>query len=326
MKKALWIVLLALPQVVFPAICRTTGADGVANFVDVPGDTCPPGYTFVKGTAPDTQDARPGVRPPDDSAQQAADANYRSIRIIAPQAGAVVRVRSLVVVVDLQPDLQPDHFVTLYLDGHAHRGAYGSSEVELPNLGRGTHQLYATVTNSRGRVLVESDEISFTVQLKANAVIGVDPIGGDDYLGLGDTTTDGGVEVTGTYRGPAAPAPGEIDATRIVLYFPDGSSTPPVAVKDGRWTVVVPMPLLGWGQLEARAGMMKGGYFMLSGPSSKKRFGVHPSLFPGYRGNYVPSNPANYSPAGPAEYTAPRQGISTTPGQTNPAFMPRYSR
>lgn len=51
-------------------------------------------------------------------------------------------------------------------------------------------------------------------------------------------------------------------------------------------------------------------------------FPSDPSSNPGFG---APSNPPNYSPGTP-NYTPSGGGISTTPGQTNPAFAPSFNR
>jgi hypothetical protein len=325
--KRCWIFLLLLvPGMAFSAICKTVGSDGVASFINVPGTECPAGsmrmdYPEASSASEEIRAVETGV-----SGRQVAFSGYRSIEITRPEQDATVRERSIAVSIALQPPLQANHFVTVYLDGKAHRGRYGVSQVLVAGLERGVHKLRADVIDSSGKVLIASETVTFTVQLTAlESTIRVDPITGDNFIDADEAS--GPVVITGTYTGSG-------ERPRIVLRSDhSGWRSRPVRVReDGTWKIRVRgRRLVSEPSLEAVAWVVSDG----SDPSSKARRGkdyiaearqaVRYSVAAGvYRGFDKASDYGSDSDAGKA-YDPSGDGISTTPGENNPAFGAPYT-
>lgn len=198
MDRKLLFALLLLPGLAQAVICKTVGPDGVISFTNVPGSECPSGEA-VETYVPPAATAERAERLVEGAAgSEAAFAGYESIRIESPEDGATVRNNEgrVPVTVALKPGLQQFHFITAYLDGKATQGPYGDSEVVLTNVDRGTHRLYVTVKDSRGRTLIKSDVITFTLQRVTSKLI-VNPITGDDYVDNYDPDT---VKILGCYE------------------------------------------------------------------------------------------------------------------------------
>lgn len=232
MGRIILFALLLLPSLAQAVICKTIGEDGVASFTDVPASECPqgsriPDYTRSAPQAERASAVDTGVR-----ARQVEFAGYESIRIVSPEDGGTVRSNDgrVPIAVGLEPGLQQSHFITAYLDGKAFRGRYGSSQITLTGVDRGTHELYVKVSDSKGKTLVKSDTISFTA-LRFTPGITVNPISGDDTI---DRFDNDYVLVRGLFRrgeivrdeygDPVKNENGEVvtDAW-IVLQFPERS-------------------------------------------------------------------------------------------------------
>jgi len=165
-------MLLVLPSVALAVVCKTVGEDGVASYTDVPASECPKEIR-IRGYS------RPGGQTQSVNAisidQKATFAGYRSIEIVSPENNGIVRSnnRKVPVEVKLKPGLKHNHFITIYLDHKVFRGRYGSSNIELTKVDPGTHQLRATVTDTRGKTVVESRESSFTLLLQSRVRVPV---------------------------------------------------------------------------------------------------------------------------------------------------------
>ena len=316
MDRALLFSLLLLPGLAQAVICKTVGADGEVSFSDVPAAECPQGSRIPDYRQAAPQAERAGAVDTGVSARQVKFAGYDSIEIVSPEDGGTVRSNEgrVPVLVKLEPGLQQSHFITAYLDGMAHKGRYGSTEVIVTGVERGTHRLNAKVSDSKGKTLIKSKTSTFTLhRTQPDAAITVDPITGDDYI---DTTDPLIVRVTGTSEvGP------------VTLRFPASGSeygpseeAPPEVGADGvettAWEILVPRSVLE-GEVSFYAEAQKGRY------SATSTHSVASELFTSaFRA--PPDDPTTYSPRPPADFTNPGGGISTTPGQTNPAFNPSY--
>jgi hypothetical protein len=308
MNMKLLFVLLLLPGLAHAVICKTVGEDGVDSFADVPAAECPQGSRIPEYSRPAPVVEQAGSVNTGVSARQVEFAGYESIEIVNPAADGTVRSNEgrVPVIVELEPGLQQSHFITAYLDGKAFRGRYGSSQIELTGVDRGTHKLYVKVQDSKGKTLIKSRVISFTVH-QTRPEITVNPITGDDYIGINDPSS--------------VPVRGMSDvAGPVILRFPGSgqefgpSEVSPETQTDGNetynWEVLVPRSVLEKeASFEARAGRFK----------TISTHSVDPKLFSGFR-RYEP----NWTPP-PANYTPSTGGIPTTPGQTNPGFTPKYT-
>lgn len=345
-------VLLLLPGLAHAAICKTVGADGVVSFMNVPGAECPqgskiPGYSRPQPVAEQADVVTPGI-----TGREVSFAGYRSIEILSPPDGGTVRSNEgrLSVLVELQPGLEQSHFITAYIDGRAFRGRYGSSQIELTRIDRGTHELLAKVSDSGGKTLIESRVISFTL-LSVVASLSVNPITGDNYLDRHDPAL---VKVRGLYKGT------EKEGTEISLWFPqrqkETRSVPVmeetktekslVTTIDGttievtetyNWEILVPRGYLQTeSTFEARArqasaadGSVQPLGVGLLRPADQETGAIRARMTSRFTVDsalssrpYDPSAETDYNLPS-ADYSPPQSGISTTPG-TNPAFKPNY--
>ena len=221
----------------------------------------------------------------------------------------------------------------------------GCSEVVLTNVDRGTHRLYVTVKDSKGKTPIKSDVISFTVQ-RVSTGLTVNPITGDDYV---DQYDPGTVKVFGCYECESSqlPRPGW-----VTLWFPtDGLESKAVeilaqpqtvtrqimtaagtktVVETYNWVIEVPREILqSEASFEARVRSVPDTSDAI--PITSRTTSTHsvdPAISRAFSGQ---SDPADYSKQFPGIFTTPGQtnpafpGVSTTPGQTNPAFTPKYT-
>lgn len=302
-------VLLLLPGLAQAVICKTVGADGVTSFTNVPAAECPQGSQVLDYGRPQQHTERADVFTPGITGREVSFAGYESIEIVSPEDDGTVRSNEgrVTVRVELEPVLQANHYVTAHVDGKAHKGRYGSSEILLKGVDRGTHRLYTTVTDSKGKTLIKSKTITFTLhRTHPQSAITVDPITGDNYVDTDDPST---VRITGTS-----------DVGPVILRFPGsgkvfGPSLERVTGDEvAKWEILVPRSVLA--REASFYAESQGGRF-----SAISTHSVAPELFSA--AFQSPDDPANYDPSAPADYTPRDGGISTTPG-TNPAFKPSY--
>ena len=362
MNMKLLFVLLLLPGLAHAVVCKTVGEDGVASFTDVPAAECPQGSRIPEYARPAPVVERAGSVDTGVSARQVEFAGYESIEIVSPEAEGTVQHNSgnVQVSVKLDPGLQQSHFITAYLDRRATRGRYGSSLVSLTGVDRGTHKLFVKVSDSKGKTLIKSDTISFTVRQTHPKLI-VNPITGDDHV---DQYDPRGVSIVGCYEceirrsdeDPSTslkppPAHGALPAW-VTLWFPANdwkSETVRVLpnpetveyvinTKDGpknvvetyNWVVEVPRELLATeASFEARVRVYPRQYEEGPAPSEDavplvefKTTSTHSVDQSAFKAIYgVP--PADYAPPPAADYSRKEGGIPATPG-TNPAYKPNY--
>jgi len=358
MDMKLLFALLLLPGLAHSVVCKTVGEDGVASFTDVPASECPQGSRILDYSRPAPVVEQAGNVDTGVSARQVEFAGYESIEIVSPEADGTVQHNSgnVPVSVKLDPGLQQSHFITAYLDGKAFRGRYGSSQVSLTRVDRGTHKMYVKVSDSKGKTLIKSDTISFTVRQTHPKLI-VNPITGDDYVDNYDDPR--GVRIMGCYEceirksydDPSTvlkpPPAHEALPAWVTLWFPASdwkSDTVRVLInpetveyvintKDGpktvvetyNWFVKVPRELLATeASFEARVRVYAREDEGLAPPEDDAVYLVEFKTTSTH--SVDPSvSKAFYSPAPGADYGSEFGGISTTPGQTNPALKPNYA-
>lgn len=296
MNRRILCLLLVLPSLSHAVVCKTVDADGVATFTNLPTAECPDGAALPDYSVPGSPvervrrvDSPVGTRPADEFA------GYAAMRITQPEDGGVVRNNAgqVSVEVEFDPDLLAGHFVTVYLDGKAYRGRYGSRTVDLAGVEPGEHELSAQVTDARGRTLQRSPEITFTY-LRALP------------LQVREVTSK---QVKGVFLG----GPAAIDSP-VTIRFPNSNKEYKGKIgADGTWTVDV-------GNELATANR-----FDISVRTGATEFKRSQTLNPAIRRDGAPQNAPGFGPAAPADYSSRGGAISTTPGQTNPAFAPNYT-
>lgn len=295
--KSSWLWALALfPAMGHAVICQTVGEDGVVSFTNIPGGECPRGSAlpeYAPSAAPPVERAEQvdtGI-----SARQVKFPGYREIAIASPQDDGVVRnnTGSVTVQLELDPALQGDHFVTAYLDGKAVQGRYGSSQVQLTGVDPGTHKLRAKVSDAKGRTLIETSTISFTL-LRAQPL---------QVREVAPRSDNGKYIVKGVFLG----GPMAVGST-VTIQFPGSDKKYEAKVaSDLSWIVEVGTEPANQERFDVK--VKTPGNLEFS-----KTQDINPTIL---KPSYTPPPSADYTPSG--------SGISTTPGKTNPAFAPKYT-
>ena len=357
MNRTLLFALLLLPGLAQAVICKTVGPDGVVSFTNLPGSECPQGSKVPGYEQPAAPTERAGAVDTGVRARQVKFAGYESIGIVSPEDGGTIRNNEgrVLVLVQLEPSLQQSHFITAYLDGKAYKGRYGSSQIQLARVARGTHSLYVKVTDSKGKTLIKSESITFTLH-STHVSITVNPITGDDYVNKYDPGT---VPVRGMYEGVSGagvylrfPATGlvtklvpvgETKEIKYTIIAPDGEEK--LVTETYNWEIPVPRELLtAEASFQAVAKIIPDP----ARPENAFEFGtssthsVDPELFKGFAddrwqgddlADFYRKNEEFFeadeftefkpSPSTPNE-TNPvfDTGTMSTPGEINPAFNP----
>ena len=233
MKRTFLFCSLLLPGILYAAVCKTVGDDGLVKFQNVPGTECPAGWILTDYGNPMTPGPRVRALEAGVSGRQVPFAGYQSVEIISPANAGTVRDNEgkVTVEVTLVPSLRQSDFITVYVDGKAYRARYGSSRLALKDVDRGTHTLRVKVSDSRGSTLIESETISFTLQKKAvEQVIVIEPITGDDFISGEEARRK--VPITGKTLG-------EVEA--VAITFLGTTKVYEAELRDdGSWTVEVP--------------------------------------------------------------------------------------
>ena len=92
---------------------------------------------------------------------------YKTFTILAPKDKQAIRANDgdVTVMLSLKPKLLPNHTLSVYLDGKK-MAEGGLRMVNLTNLDRGEHKVYAVINKKQGdkvKQVSKSKEISFTV-------------------------------------------------------------------------------------------------------------------------------------------------------------------
>jgi hypothetical protein len=159
-----WAVLVAL---LLPAAAL---ADRIYRSVDAQGRP-------VFSDKPPSEDAKPldmaplmtFEAPPLEASPQYSDPiaasgpAYEGLAIISPRHDEAVRSNAgdVSILTRLTPILRADHRLQLLLDGQIVDGAPERGTFDLTNVHRGTHVVQARVVDEGGRVLIESDPVTF---------------------------------------------------------------------------------------------------------------------------------------------------------------------
>lgn len=89
---------------------------------------------------------------------------YSKFSILAPKDKQAIRANDgdVTVMLSLKPKLLPEHTLSMILDGK--QMAEGNLRmVNLTNLDRGEHKIYAIIKDTKGKVVRKSKEVNFTV-------------------------------------------------------------------------------------------------------------------------------------------------------------------
>lgn len=144
---------------------------GIYQYLDSEGNVTftsepPPGMPAEPVRLPEINTVEtPKPRTGEDEASDSTTAStYTLLAIAQPEDGAALRSNngSLTVAVNVAPRLQPSDRIVLILDGQeVARGTGGAFALE--NVDRGTHHLSAAIRNHKGKTLMTSAPVSFTL-------------------------------------------------------------------------------------------------------------------------------------------------------------------
>lgn len=169
MRLIAFIVALLLAQPALAQVYRWVDEDGVVHYTDRPVEGAEVvdlpesrGTTFRR-PAPLPSAAPPAAAEQDDD----QEFTYQSFRIVQPSdeetlwnIGATLDVS-----LSLTPGLREGHEIEVWFDGSVLESREPASlSFTVPEVYRGTHNLWARVLDSSGRVLIQSNEITFYVQ------------------------------------------------------------------------------------------------------------------------------------------------------------------
>ena len=161
MKRIMLLIALLLPvSLMAETVYRIVHPDGSVEFTDDPRrggeaigiEPVPVVPAFV--APPSTRVATPPAR-------EASEA-YQSLRISSPQQDEVIWFdgSGVSITVAVQPALQSGHHIRLEMNGET-VGESSNGSFHIPTVFRGTHSLRASIRDAQGKVLKQSDPLSF---------------------------------------------------------------------------------------------------------------------------------------------------------------------
>jgi hypothetical protein len=167
-----WLVfLLAIaPALVFADTWRWVDENGVVNYSDTPHPGAERVDLRVIQTTPFAERSRSAeASEPAEAGETSggSSASYDSVSILRPQPEETLwnLEGQLDVQVSVQPEMQSDHRLKLYLDGTEVVGIpAGATSFTIDRVFRGMHTLRASVQDQSGRQLGASEAIRFYVQ------------------------------------------------------------------------------------------------------------------------------------------------------------------
>lgn len=174
MKRALILLLMSLCLCASAAaqVYKRIGPDGTVYFSDQPGPGAEPVELSPPQviTMPPLPERRRTAKQPDQGVtDQAKDESPRytefSVASPAKYAGYRANDGNITVRLSLEPALRPGHTIVLNVDGEdGEKVRTGQSmAIELFNLSRGRHTVWAKVVDDAGKALIKTEPVSFYV-------------------------------------------------------------------------------------------------------------------------------------------------------------------
>lgn len=161
-------LLLLVPSLAHAVICKTTQPDGTVSYADVPAAECeqPVNLPDYSRYAPRPIQQQQWTRSGPAGANLVRTERYTSMAIVKPGPGSTVRENDGKVVVNiaLQPGLQQNHKVMLYLNSVPVGAGFEGTSIELNGVRRGSHSLRAAVLDASGQRLIEAPAVRFTLR------------------------------------------------------------------------------------------------------------------------------------------------------------------
>jgi hypothetical protein len=162
MRHVAWLSLLACASAVAGTVYKSVGPDGAVIYADRPAANAqelrlPEPSTYAPPAQPAGDVARPlGSEP-------SFGAVYQSVRVTAPMNQGTVFAAQGGVDIDvaLEPPLLEGHTLTYVVDGKEMATGLRTNLVRLTDLDRGTHHLEVAVRDEAGRLVAQSERITF---------------------------------------------------------------------------------------------------------------------------------------------------------------------
>lgn len=91
---------------------------------------------------------------------------YTAFSIVAPPNRETIRSRSVEIVFQVSPRLQPGHYIQVILNGRIMDRRLTGAKLQLEGLDRGSYMVHASVHNAVGLMQIRSNIIQFFVQIE----------------------------------------------------------------------------------------------------------------------------------------------------------------
>jgi hypothetical protein len=156
MKAIATALLFALPLAVAAQVYKSHDEQGNPVFSDNPNSGGQP----IDIPRPNTL---PGMQPklPDDQEEPDQEPSYHSITIVSPHHDSIIRngLAPFTVTIDIQPSLKPNHQIRLSIDGQTYSTGTDTERM-VERIGRGSHQLQASIIDGSATVIKTSPAIT----------------------------------------------------------------------------------------------------------------------------------------------------------------------
>ena len=164
---ALAISIATLSIVTADAIFSWKDAKGVVHYGDSPPEAAKakavdlPELTVVKDYG---KLYKPVLTTKERGITKKKKSHYTKFSILAPKNKQAIRANDgdVTVILALKPKLLPEHKLSIFLDGKK-MAEGGLRMVNLTNLDRGEHKIYAVINGNKGKEISKSKEVIFTV-------------------------------------------------------------------------------------------------------------------------------------------------------------------
>lgn len=167
-KRAL-IALFLSPGLAHAVICKTVDSEGVVAYAEVPANEC---RTPLK--LPEYSRYAPRAIPQQGAASDADSTGreppvfegYESIEIVKPAPGEQILSNEgkVPLALTLEPELQPGHRISVFLDDVLIPGGFDGLAIELTGVDAGGHKVRATVMDDGGTRLIDSAAVKFVLR------------------------------------------------------------------------------------------------------------------------------------------------------------------
>jgi len=174
-KQGFFIFLMLFIMTAHATVYMRTDANGNVGYSDVPGS----GAQEITPTAGSTVSSVPSKLPTPSPSELTTPVEKKSASVIPavtekkpytifliekPKDQETMQNQSVItVLLKVEPDLDAADSVQLILDDHPYGVASKSTNLELVDVDRGTHRLYAVLLDARNTVLKRSNEITIFV-------------------------------------------------------------------------------------------------------------------------------------------------------------------